>query len=68
MQKYVVTEILCKLHCGIIMETASIMKTASIISGWLGKKDKTIEIHTFDSALLQYIYNVPQFEQKVDKL
>ena len=50
------------------METASIMKTASIISGWIGKKDKTIEIHTFDCALLQYIYNAPQFEQKVDKL
>ena len=51
------------------METASIMKTASIISGWLGKKDKTIENqHTFDCALLQYIYNATQFEQKVDKL
>ena len=50
------------------METASTMKTASIISGWLGKKDKTTEIHTLHCALLQYIYNAPQFEQKVDKL
>lgn len=44
------------------------MKTASIISGRLGEKDKTTEIHTPDSAPLQHIHSTAQFEQKVDKL